>query len=218
MKPILKSQAGWKTKLMRSGMRRPHLLSTAHTFGAFIMMFCLIQPEECLAGTYTWNHQAAVNYADTWVSAYNTARYADYEPNDCANFVSQCLIAGGLDLSSGVIDSDGSIISCTSLDAYLVNSPAVTQHTTLSSTTPEPSWYMPGDVAIFRDSSGTCQHTVIAVTGDATHYSTDAGHQYPYPGGIYTIATYFAANPTWKQCSYYHLVDPGLFHLTFRHW
>jgi chitinase len=200
----MKSEAGRKSELMREGMRRPHLMSSAHWLGALIVIFCVILSEECLAGSWTWNHQSAVNYANTWVSGYNPS-YANYAPNDCANFVSQCLIAGGLDLSTGVHDAYGCIISCTSLDAYLVNSPAVSQHTTLPKGTAEPLWYVPGDVAIFRNSSGTCMHTVMAVTGDATHYSTNAGHQ--QPNGIYTIAAYFSANPTWTQCSYYHLVD-----------
>ena len=98
-----------------------------------------------------------------------------------------------------------SIIGCSYQNAYLVNSPAVSQYTTLPKGTAEPTWYLPGDVAIFRDSSGTFCHTVIAVTGDATHFSTNAGHQ--QPNGIYTIAQYFSANPTWTQCTYYHLVD-----------
>ena len=48
-------------------------------------------------------------------------------------------------------------------------------------------------VAIFSDSGGTYDHTVIAVTGDSSHYTTDAGHQ--QPNGIYTIATFFWPTP-----------------------
>ena len=162
--------------------------------------------DRCLLSGYSWNHQAAVNYADTWYNGRNTARYYDYsnQGGDCANFVSQCLIAGGLDLSSGPgLDSYGCIPSTTNLSTFLLNSPAMTQYTVLSRGTSEPLWFMPGDVAIFATASGTV-HTVIAVTGDASNYTTDASHT---ADGIYSIATFFSANPTWTQCTYYDLVD-----------
>ena len=49
----------------------------------------------------SYNAGAAVNYARKYCQNYNT-KYANYKNDggDCANFVSQCLIAGGMDLST----------------------------------------------------------------------------------------------------------------------
>ncbi len=53
----------------------------------------------------------AIEYAEKWWNGFNTEKYYNYEKpengggDDCAAFVSQCLIAGGLDLSKG---TDGS--------------------------------------------------------------------------------------------------------------
>ena len=49
----------------------------------------------------SYNAGAAVNYARTYCQNYNP-HYWNYanDGGDCANFVSQCLIAGGMDLST----------------------------------------------------------------------------------------------------------------------
>ena len=65
MQPILKSEAGRKSEMIGAGMRRPHLMSSAYCLGAFVIMYCVIVSGECLAGGWTWDHQAAVNYATT---------------------------------------------------------------------------------------------------------------------------------------------------------
>ena len=75
---------------------------------AFVLMFVLLfttvlptaAPVEASEGTYTYVPQKAVDYADKYWSNYN-----DFYPNynsiggDCANFVSQCLQAGGLPMN-----------------------------------------------------------------------------------------------------------------------
>lgn len=43
---------------------------------------------------YSYNRDAAVQYAHTWFALQNPAYYAYTQ--DCANFVSQCLLAGGI--------------------------------------------------------------------------------------------------------------------------
>ena len=57
----------------------------------------------------SYNANAAVNYALNHCRNYNRA-YNSYPGADCANFVSQCLIAGGQSLSgcSG-LDSKGTL-------------------------------------------------------------------------------------------------------------
>ena len=52
----------------------------------------------------TYNPELAAAYAQKWCNDRNLLEYPDYPGVDCANFVSQCLKAGGLDLSKG---SDG---------------------------------------------------------------------------------------------------------------
>jgi hypothetical protein len=44
-----------------------------------------------------------------------------YTGAECANFVSQCLIAESLDLSAGSVDDRGGIICCAKLHDFLVN-------------------------------------------------------------------------------------------------
>jgi hypothetical protein len=46
------------------------------------------------ATAYTYNRQATVNYALQWWDKANPA-YRNFGSNDCTNFVSQCLFAGG---------------------------------------------------------------------------------------------------------------------------
>ena len=57
----------------------------------------------------SYNANAAVNYAKRYCKNYNGA-YNTYPGEDCANFVSRCLIAGGLSLSGCPgLDSRGAI-------------------------------------------------------------------------------------------------------------
>jgi hypothetical protein len=46
-----------------------------------------------------YNRQAAVKYAYKWYNKKNK-KYYSYTRNDCANFVSQCLYAGGIKMNS----------------------------------------------------------------------------------------------------------------------
>lgn len=48
--------------------------------------------------TYKYDRQKALDYAAAWFGAYNPAYYAYSQ--DCANFVSQCLLAGGMPMTS----------------------------------------------------------------------------------------------------------------------
>ena len=74
----------------------------------------------------TYDAQAAADYADLWWDGRNPAYY-DYGTNDCSNFTSQCLIAGGLDFSDGTngsgygVDSWGAMYNVDHLDLNLLN-------------------------------------------------------------------------------------------------
>jgi hypothetical protein len=96
---------------------------------------------------------AAVNYAEVWWDDRNP-NYHDYSSSggDCANFVSQCLIAGGLELSvcdsCTWIDDKGCLPRCSDLHTYLVDYLHATWETKPRGQL-EPLWFVPGDPAIF---------------------------------------------------------------------
>jgi hypothetical protein len=48
------------------------------------------------ASANSYNRQAAVDYAEKWAMSYNTPKYQELS-EDCTNFVSQCIRAGGID-------------------------------------------------------------------------------------------------------------------------
>ena len=66
----------------------------------------------------SYNPSAAVNYALTYCKNYNPA-YNRYSGADCANFVSQCMIAGGLYVSDCQVDGKGAIPSVANLKSCL---------------------------------------------------------------------------------------------------
>jgi len=74
----------------------------------------------CIFGVFTYNADKAVKYANKYCDKRNK-KYHDYshEGGDCANFVSQCLIAGGLKLSGCNTDKYGSVINVGSLEKCL---------------------------------------------------------------------------------------------------
>ena len=65
------------------------------------MKYLLILSLYLIGTTLSYNAGKAVSYAQKWAYKRNPS-YHDYsnEGGDCANFVSQCLIAGGLGISS----------------------------------------------------------------------------------------------------------------------
>ncbi len=70
--------------------------------GSFLRLLVLavaVTTIPCVAESQGYDRAAAVAYAGAWCSGRNPA-YCDYGPSggDCANFVSQALIAGGIGL------------------------------------------------------------------------------------------------------------------------
>lgn len=75
-----------------------------------------------------YNASAAVSYANTYWSNYNP-NYSNYNSigGDCANFVSQCLVAGGMQMTDGWYwysydDRSASWSACASMYNYFKNS------------------------------------------------------------------------------------------------
>jgi hypothetical protein len=120
-------------------------------------------------------------YADKWWNHRNPFYYPC--DNDCANFVSQCLIAGGFNLSDGVgygynIYGRHSIVRAgdypnPGLGEYLdeVVGATVIRDSVIGNQIPEAPWDLePGDVIIFGDPGDLYKHVVIVVDG----YGNDA--------------------------------------------
>jgi len=149
----------------------------------------------------SYNAQAAVDYANMWWDGRNQDQYNVYDA-DCANFVSQCLIAGGLDLSGYGTDSRGCLTTCTNLHSYLTDYPGVTWETRFKGDA-EPLWFVPGDPAIFGYSDEHPRtHAVFAVTGDATHYATCNAHSYDQH---HKTIQWFCDNSNFDRCTFYHI-------------
>ena len=73
--------------------------------------------------TLTYNADAAIKYAREYCKRYNY-KYYNYrnQGGDCANFVSQCLIAGGESLSGCTgLDKRGAIPGVTNLENCLIS-------------------------------------------------------------------------------------------------
>jgi len=157
---------------------------------------------------FAYDSAAAVAYAEQWWNGRNP-HYNDYNESggDCANFVSQCLIAGGLDLTvcdtCTWIDSKGCLPRCRDLHTYLVDYLHLTWETR-SKGQVEPIWFLPGDPAIFGYSDAHPRtHAVFAVTGDATHYATCNAHS--DNAHHVNITQFYTANPSFDRCTYYHI-------------
>jgi hypothetical protein len=93
----------------------------------WILLICNIKAQ-------SYNPENAASYAQQWCSSFNLGdehHYQNYElpqnggGGDCANFVSQCLIAGGLNLSAGTngrgayVKPEGVIAGATQLIEHL---------------------------------------------------------------------------------------------------
>jgi hypothetical protein len=149
------------------------------------------------AGTY--NPLKAVQYADQWWNKRNP-KFQSYGCNDCANFVSQCLIAGGLNLrASSSADTRGSIAQCTSLDAFLTNTLKATVWKK-SSTSLAPTGLQPGDVAIFGNWLGQ-RHAVFVSAKQSNGQPLFNAHTYDVKRT--TIGWFFSG---WTYVMYYHIV------------
>ncbi len=156
-------------------------MTKTHLIAASCLGVLLLSSVAVAATSYSgqvYNTNAATVYANTWWNGQN-GRYNYYPSEDCANFVSQCLIAGGLDLSTGSLDNWGSIVSCTYLKSYLtsIGAPStVLTRAQFNAGQREPLSFLAGDVVIFQNDSGTAGHAMFAIAGDATHYATLAAH------------------------------------------
>ena len=135
-------------------------------------------PEDTLrnAGPY-WNSLDPADWDKQWP-------YHNYslpgKGSDCANYVSQCLIAGGLcfwvpphDMGSihpSYTDDRGAIINCDSLDVYLRQLYWATRTSIVYPNGSPPSGFEKGDFLIFGDETGDWfRHAAIVSGGSGSN-------------------------------------------------
>ena len=165
----------------------------------------------------TYNAVNAAIYADTWTcdiaypscdpTMHNPA-YNYYSGNDCANYVSQCLIAGGLSLAEGTngsgdgVDAWGAMPFCDYLHLNLVNY----QNTTYSghyTSGSYPSGFTQGDVVIFgNNSSDYWEHAAINVVTGTPALDAHTSHRYHRP------LSWFYPN-SFASADFYHIESSG---------
>ena len=54
---------------------------------------------EIAAVQYSYTPSAAINYSESWWNGFNP-RFYNYGTSDCCNFISQCLLSGGMSMTS----------------------------------------------------------------------------------------------------------------------
>ncbi|MCK4718497.1 MAG: N-acetylmuramoyl-L-alanine amidase, partial [Thermoplasmata archaeon] len=166
----------------------------------------------------TYDRARAAEYADTYWDVYNPA-YNDYTSSggDCANFVSQCLMAGGRILEGGDdgmehgVDNWGCMPFCDYLHLNLINATwgqdAAWTTITGGSGSP-PGDLQAGDVIIYGDTSGDWwRHAVFVVGGMGdtamiNGHTTDRYHEawdYAYPGSFDRVNFYHLPDTTGRS-------------------
>lgn len=126
-----------------------------------------------LRSSFAYDANKAIEYADRWCNDKNLDCYAWWS-HDCANFVSQCLIAGGIDLSANANSKGSAIKNCSILHKNLIDTQKVQCEKRFAG---EPTWLQPGDVAIFGNiEKNILRHAVFVVGKDGNSQSIFAAH------------------------------------------
>ncbi|MEW6621339.1 MAG: amidase domain-containing protein, partial [bacterium] len=139
--------------------------------------------------------------------------YKNYNDSggDCANFVSQCLIEGGLDLTAGPgcygkrhINNqwiDATIPYCDNLHQHLVNNQYVEYSFIRDSGSP-PDNLTTGDVIIFGNSNDTYSHAVIVSGGSGNNIILNAHNKNRYHKSL----SWYFPDP-FPIAHFYHIPD-----------
>jgi hypothetical protein len=157
-----------------------------------ITVITLISTHSVLAG---YSRTKAATYADKYWNKRNYA-YNYYKGNNCANYVSQCLKAGGLSLGKGPgLDSKGCIPYCDNLHKHLIRHQNVTHKRLYSG---YPSSFTKGDVVQFGKSSDRWMHAAINVVTGAPRLNANTNNRY------HKKVSYFYPN-YFKSADFYHI-------------
>ncbi|MCH5212063.1 MAG: RICIN domain-containing protein [Oscillospiraceae bacterium] len=134
--------------------------------------------------TYSYSPDAAVAYADTYWSNYNP-NYTSYKGSggDCANFVSQCMRAGGIPTDGTWYPNSSAWIGCTAQRKHfsslgtLISNPSASQilkgNPVYYSSTSGSTWTHAG-ICVGTNSAGT--PVVNAHTNDRYHVTWTLGY------------------------------------------
>ena len=136
----------------------------------------------CLLGIFSYNPNKALEYADNFCDKRNP-KYNDYSEYgyDSANFVSQCLIAGGEDLSECNTDDKGSIVTVADLEECLHK-----KNWEYIYSISAPEGFKAGGVIIIN----TGGHALFATSQLTFSSHTNDRCNVQYPGGIKTFYYY----------------------------
>lgn len=173
----------------------------------YVGLVLLVAPTMPIA-LYSWDHDAGAAYAEKYWDNYNPDYY-DWtsEGGDCANFVSQCLMEAGVDLSDGpdYVTKEGkklSITTCTGLNTNLRESQSITPTTITWPSTDYPDWLGKGCVIIFGDITGDYyKHAVYVVSGTGADALSDAHDTDVHQGGI--THWYGTGAGEWERATFY---------------
>ncbi len=158
-----------------------------------------------------YDRTAAAAYANRYWDTYNTAEYADYSSSggDCANYVSQCLVAGGTSLWESELNNNpgngldpyGAVPYCDDLNLVLTEDIGAQHKRIEDSGTPLPE-LQAGDVIIYGTDSDEFAHAVIVVGGQGDNaminaHTTDRYHV----SWDYAFPSYFSV------AHFYHMPD-----------
>ncbi len=159
------------------------------------LLVCLIYILHINVFAQVYDPSKAIDYANTWWNKRNPL-YTDYGGFDCAAFVSQCLIAGGLDLSEGTngsgayVKPDGVIAGVEQLVYHLKTYQDVdfisTTDAFQTGNNKEPEFVVPGDPVFYGSSDYSIYtHSLFCVKETGTDrtrlYNAHSNNVYQQP-------------------------------------
>ena len=171
--------------------------SIAVTLRLCLFLLLLVSPVSTSAG---YNAYQTARYADKWVDPYGTkfrnGFFKDWsdEGGDCANFVSQCLMAGYVQTYRGTCDDRHSIVYCDYLHGFLKDKLGSTPERVYSGSNP-PDDIVSGDVVIYGSTGDEYAHAVIVTFRDESktevNSHTREAYHVPFSAffGDFTFAT-----------------------------
>ena len=124
-----------------------------------------VSTQSSTTSSNTASFQKSYNYAKSYWNKRNN-KYNYYDGNNCANFVSQCLVAGGVPTNSTWKNGTYAFVNCTGLKNYFVNNYSVTYKKK-----PSASDIKPGDI-IYTDGGGHVMF-VMKVSGSTIYASAN---------------------------------------------
>ena len=170
------------------------------------LLVCLIYILHINVFAQVYDPSKAIDYANTWWNKRNPL-YTDYGGFDCAAFVSQCLIAGGLDLSEGTngsgayVKPDGVIAGVEQLVYHLKTYQDVdfisTTDAFQTGNNKEPEFVVPGDPVFYGSSDYSIYtHSLFCVKETGTDrtrlYNAHSNNVYQQPKSYWgSLIKYF---------------------------